>query len=235
MIDPNINWYFNIFEMCCCCLYEVQGTRIFRFASARWSFRDTVHLAHPTIINQFSLWWLSPSVGLLVLCGLATTIDSDASGIDAKQKMAGVLALTYFLWAINNSSFPWQTQTLWDYEKKDDFESAYPKPATWAHGKMDKFVIMLWGVVGACGTTVVRNLLYIFSYEYPSNSEALLTTLLVFGIIEDIILVAVLITFIKNFMIPVLIPEFLGKKNSNMFDMTKSHLLKTPDIENGTQ
>merc|ERR1719266_3135311 len=51
---------------------------------------------------------------------------------------------------------------------------------------MDKFGLFLCSGFGCCGTTTVRNLLYIFYHQSSNPAEALVVTIIVFGIIEDI-------------------------------------------------
>ena len=112
------NFLFNAFQLLCCCTFITLGTRWFRFASVRWIFGRAAELSHPQLVHQAILWWLSPTLSFGLLNYLAYGMDETTTEASlCRQKIALVIAFSFTLWSINNNSFPFQTQTLWDFEK----------------------------------------------------------------------------------------------------------------------
>ena len=240
------NFYFNYSQIACCCICIFLGTKWFRFAFARWVFGTAAELSHPRILHQYTLWWFAPTVSLFVLNGLAYTItEDDVIGADARKKIALTTAISYTLWGVMNSAFAFLSQTLWDFEwtsiseedatldseegKRSDTTSptsgspnntisksmiSNPKPIyVWP--------VVGWGLIGACGTCAVRNFLYfvdISAYE---------TAIIIIGVVECVILCILFGMFIYQFVIPTLLPEFIGWRK-NFHDVTKNHRLQAP-------
>jgi len=215
------NWYFNIYQMACCCTYILSGTRLMKFASARFSFREALHFTHPVIINQMSYWWLSPSIALLVLCVLGLVEEE----LRVKQLLAVPVIVAYALWAINNENLFWQSQSLFAWEKDDKHVSPYPepsfveKPFMGPNGlKMNGTAARLWGLFGACGVTTTRNILYV------CDPEKFRTVIFLLGLVEVSLLGLCLMCMMRFYHKSGILMELLFKPAKG-FDMTKSHLL----------
>jgi len=216
------NWYFNIAQMYCCCTYILMGTRFFKFASARFSFREAAHYVHPVVTNQFSFWWLSPSLALFVLCIIAL-MDDD---IELKKKMAIPVAVSYGLWALNNENFLWQSQTHYAFERDNEHQDPYPKAIMPGPKglKMEGFGVRLWGLAGACGTTTLRNILY------ACDPVQFRLVILVVGIVEAVILSGCLTSMMVFLWQSRILHEiaFCADPVSG-FDLTKDHLLRVEE------
>jgi len=215
------NWYFNIYQMACCCTYILSGTRLMKFASARFSFREALHYTHPVIMNQMSYWWLSPSVALLVLCILGLNEEE----LRVKQLLAVPVIVAYAMWAVNNENLFMQSQTHFKWETDDKHVSPYPepcfleKPFMGPNGlKMNGTAARFWGLFGACGVTTTRNILYV------CDPEKFRTVIFVLGLLEVSLLGLCLICMLRFYWKSGIAMELLFKPAQG-FDMTKSHLL----------
>jgi len=215
------NWYFNIYQLACCCIYIVGGTRMMKFMSARFSFREALHFTHPVIMNQMSYWWLSPSIALLVLSVLGLNEEE----LRVKQLLAIPLVVAFALWALNNEGLFWQSQTHFAWEVDEKHESPYPepsfveKPFMGPSGlKMNGTAARMWGLFGACGVVTVRNILYIV------NPEKFKLVIVILGLLEVSLLGLCLMCMMRFYWKSGIVHEMMFKPAQG-FDLTKSHLL----------
>lgn len=213
------NWYFNIYQLACCCVYIVGGTRMMKFMSARFAFREALHFTHPVIMNQMSYWWLSPSLALLVLSILGLNEEE----LRVKQLLAIPLVVSFALWSLNNENLFWQNQTHFAWEVDEKHESPYPEPSFvekpfMLKNKQNGTAARMWGLFGACGVVTVRNILYIVD---PKKFQIVI---LVLGLLEVSLLGLCLMCMMRFYWKSGIVNELMFKPAQG-FDMTKSHLL----------
>merc|ERR1719266_2956556 len=172
-------------------------------------------------MNQMSLWWLSPSVALLVLSVIGLVEDD----LRVQKLLAIPIVVSFALWALNNESIFCQSQTHFAWEKDEKHESPYPEP--WfveklfmgPNGlKMNGTAARLWGLFGACGVTTARNIFYV------CDVEKFRTVIFVLGLVEVSLLGLCLMCMLRFYWKSGIAMELLFKPAQG-FDMTKSHLL----------
>jgi hypothetical protein len=213
------NWYFNIYQLACCCIYIVGGTRMMKFMSARFSFREALHYVHPSIINQMSYWWLSPSVALLVVSILGLNEEE----LRVKQLLAIPLVVAFALWSLNNEGMFWQNQTHFDWEADEKHESPYPEPSFiekpfMLANKQNGTAARMWGMFGACGVVTARNTLYVV------DPEKFQVVIVILGCLEVSLLGLCLMCMMRFYWKAGIVHELMFKPAQG-FDMTKNHLL----------
>jgi len=218
MANHDMTFAFNIVNLGFCCFFMLLGTKWFRFASARWVFGTVAELSHPRILHQYSLWLFAPSFSLLLLNWLAFKINErEETGKVVRKKIALVTAILYTMWGCMDTAFPFLSQTLWDFEiSKSKSKIAEVQP-------INVWAVVGWGIIGASGTAVIRNFLYIASVGHND------IFIIVLGNVESVIITIMTLLFLVQFGFPTLFPECCGSRKGYL-NVTDNHRLEAPSL-----